>query len=87
MEKGLNNGEVEDNLEQDLPSVDQEQELNDADILGCNNDEVMNHVENIDEIVCNAEKHANAGYNNGELAKYRKLIDDSKKPFYPGCDV
>jgi hypothetical protein len=24
-------------------------------------------------------------YSNGELAKYKKMIEDSKKPFYHGC--
>jgi hypothetical protein len=40
-------------------------------------------VHNIDEMVHNVEKHGDDDqYSNGELAKYKKMIEDSKKPFY-----
>jgi hypothetical protein len=43
-------------------------------------------VHNIDEIVRNVERHGNDDqYSNGELAKYKKMIEDSKKPFYHDC--
>jgi hypothetical protein len=43
-------------------------------------------VHNIDEIIHNVERHDNDDqYNNGELTKYKKMIEDSKKPFYHGC--
>jgi hypothetical protein len=43
-------------------------------------------VHNIEEMVRNVERHGNDDqYSNGELAKYKKMIEDSKKPFYHGC--
>jgi hypothetical protein len=43
-------------------------------------------VHNIEEMVHNVERHVNDDqYNNGELAKYKKTNEDSKKPFYHGC--
>jgi hypothetical protein len=45
-------------------------------------------VDNIEEMVHNVERHADDDqYSNGELAKYRKMIEDSNKPFYDGCAV
>jgi hypothetical protein len=42
-------------------------------------------VHNIEEMVRNVERHGdNDQYNNGELAKYKKMIEDSKKPLYHG---
>jgi hypothetical protein len=35
-------------------------------------------VHNIEVVVRNVEKH-------GELAKYKKMVEDSKKSFYHGC--
>jgi hypothetical protein len=41
---------------------------------------------NIDEMVCNVERHGDDDqYSNDKLAKYKKMIDDSKMPFYHGC--
>jgi hypothetical protein len=43
-------------------------------------------VHNIEKMVCNVERHGDDDqYNNGKLAKYKKMIEDSKKPFYHGC--
>jgi hypothetical protein len=43
-------------------------------------------VHNIEEMVHNDERHGgNDHYNNGELVKYKKMIEDSKKPFYHSC--
>jgi hypothetical protein len=42
-------------------------------------------VHNIEEMVRNVEKHGDDDqYSNDELAKYKKIIEDSKKPFYHG---
>jgi hypothetical protein len=38
-------------------------------------------------MVCNVERHTDDEYINGELAKYKKMIEDSKKSFYHGCAV
>jgi hypothetical protein len=43
-------------------------------------------VHNIEEMVRNVERHGDDVQNsNGKLAKYMKMIEDSKKPFYHGC--
>jgi hypothetical protein len=43
-------------------------------------------VHNIEEMVHNDERHGgNDHYNNGELVKYKKMIEDSKKSFYHSC--
>jgi hypothetical protein len=43
-------------------------------------------VVNTEEMVRNVGRHGNDDqYSNGELAKYKKMIEDSKKPFYHGC--
>jgi hypothetical protein len=44
-------------------------------------------VHNIEEMVCNVERLTDDEYNNEELAKYKKMIEDSKKPFYHSCAV
>jgi hypothetical protein len=43
-------------------------------------------VHNIEEMVCNVERHDDDDqHNNDELAKYKKMIEDFKKPFCHGC--
>jgi hypothetical protein len=43
-------------------------------------------VHNIEEMVRNVERHGDDDqYSNGELAKFKKMIEDSKKPLYHGC--
>jgi hypothetical protein len=43
-------------------------------------------VHNIVEMVCNVERHGDDDqYSNDELAKYKKMIKDSKAPFYHAC--
>jgi hypothetical protein len=43
-------------------------------------------VHSIDEMVRNIERHDDDDqYSNGEPEKYKKMIEDSKKPFYHGC--
>jgi hypothetical protein len=43
-------------------------------------------VVNTEEMVRNVGRHGNDDrYSNGELAKYKKMIEDSKKLFYHGC--
>jgi hypothetical protein len=43
-------------------------------------------VHNIEEMVRIIERHGNDDqYSNSELAKYKKMIEDSKKPLYHGC--
>jgi hypothetical protein len=45
-------------------------------------------VHNIEEMVRNVERHDDDDwYSKDELGKYKKMVDDSKKPFYHGCAV
>jgi hypothetical protein len=45
-------------------------------------------VHNIEEMVRNIERHGDDDqYSNNKLAKYKKMIEDSKKPLYHGCMV
>jgi hypothetical protein len=43
-------------------------------------------VHNIEEMVRNVERYGDDDqYSNDKLAKYKKMIEDSKKPLYHGC--
>jgi hypothetical protein len=45
-------------------------------------------VHNIEVMIRNVKRHSDDDqYSNGELAKYKKMIKDSNKPFYHGCAV
>jgi hypothetical protein len=40
----------------------------------------------IEEMVRNVERHGSDDqYSNDEFVKYKKMIEDSKKPLYHGC--
>jgi hypothetical protein len=75
-------------LEREIPTSvieDHDDDVNETDILGFTDDNIEFQVHNIDEMVCNIERHDNDDqYSNGELAKYKK-IEDSKKTLYHGC--
>jgi hypothetical protein len=75
-------------LEREVPTGVEEDhdDVNNADILGFTDDDIKFQVHNIEEMVRNVERHGDDDqYSNGELAKYKKMIKDSKKPFYLGC--
>jgi hypothetical protein len=75
-------------LEREIPtSVKKDHDdVNDVDILGFTDDDIELHVYNIEEMVRNAVRHGDDDqYSNGEPAKYKKMIKDSKKSFYHGC--
>jgi hypothetical protein len=62
--------------------------MNEADILGLTDDDIVFQVHNIEEMVHIVERHGDGDqYSNDELAKYKKMIEDSKKSFYYGCAV
>jgi hypothetical protein len=86
-EVGLNEAEMREEVPTD--GVEEEDDdVNEADILKLSNVDIVSQVDNIDEMVRNVERHANNDqYNNGELAKYKKMIEDSNKSFYDGCAV
>jgi hypothetical protein len=85
----MNNLDTMDSyMENEAPtSVEEEQDdVNEVDILGLTDDDIEFQVHNIEDMVRNIEKHGdNDQYSNGELAKYKKMIEDSKKSFYHGC--
>jgi hypothetical protein len=88
-EEGLNEVEMRDSyMERDvLTGVEKDHDdVNEADILGFTDDDIEFEVHNVEEMVCNVERHVDDyQYNNGKLAKYKKMIEGSKKPFYHGC--
>jgi hypothetical protein len=75
-------------LEREVPTG-VEEDHNDVfktNILGFIDDDIEFQVHNIDEMVCNDERHGDDDqYINDELTKYKKMIEDSKKPFYHDC--
>jgi hypothetical protein len=75
-------------LEREVPTGVEEDhdDVNEADILGFTNDDIEFQVHNIEEIIHNVERHVDDDqYSNDELTKYKKMIEDSKKPFHHGC--
>jgi hypothetical protein len=75
-------------LEREVPTgvKKDHDDLNETDILGFTDDDIKFQVHNIEEMVRNVERHGDDDqYSNGELAKYKKMIEDSKKLFYHGC--
>jgi hypothetical protein len=67
---------------------EEDDDVNEADILRLNDDDIVSRVDNIKEMVRNVERHTDDDqYSNGELAKYKKMIEDSNKPFYDDCAV
>jgi hypothetical protein len=75
-------------MEGDIPTGVEEDhdDLNKADILGFTDDDIEFQVHKIEEMAHNIERHGdNDQYSNDELAKYKKMIKDSKKSFYHGC--
>jgi hypothetical protein len=72
-------------LERETPiCVEEEHDnVNEADILGSTNDDIEFQVHNIENMIYNVERHHDDDqYINGELEKYKKMIEDSKKRFY-----
>jgi hypothetical protein len=89
-EEGLNEVEMRDSyLEREVPTgvkEDHDDDVNESDILGFTDDDIEFQVHNIEEMVCNVERHGDDDqYSNSELAKYKKMIKDSKKPLYHCC--
>jgi hypothetical protein len=88
-EEGLNEAEMRDSyFERKVPTCVEENhddDVNKPDILGFTDDDIEFQMHNIEEMILNVETHGNDDqYHNGELAKYMKIIKDSKKPLYHG---
>jgi hypothetical protein len=88
-EEGLNEAEMRDSyLEREVPTSVKEDhdDVNEVDILGFTDDDIEFQVHNIEELVRNVERHGDDNqYSNSELAKYKKMTEDSKKSFYHVC--
>jgi hypothetical protein len=67
---------------------DEDDDVNETDILRLSDNDIVSRVDNIEEMVHNVERDTDDDqYSNGELAKYKKMVEDSNKPFYDGCVV
>jgi hypothetical protein len=90
-EEGINEAEMRDSyLEREVHTGVEEDhdDVNEADILWFTDDDIGFQVHNKEEMVRNVERHGNNDqYSSGELAKYKKMIKDFKKPMYHGCAV
>jgi hypothetical protein len=70
----------------DIGVEEEHDNANEIDILGLTDDDIEFQVHNIEEMVNNMKRHDDDDqYSNDELAKYKKMIIYSKKPFYHGC--
>jgi hypothetical protein len=75
-------------LERELPiGVEEDHDdVNKTYILGFTDNDIEFQVHNIEEMIRNVERHGDDDqYSNGELVKYKKIIEGSKKSFYHGC--
>jgi hypothetical protein len=75
-------------LEMEFPTGVEEDhdDMNKIDILGFTDDDIEFQVQNIEDMVRNVERHGDDDqYRNDEFAKYKKMIEISKKLFYHGC--
>jgi hypothetical protein len=88
-EEGLNEAEMRDSyLERKVHTGVEEdhEDVNEADILGFNDDDIEFQVHNIEEMIRNIERLGDDDqYSNGKLAQYKNMIEDSKKSFYHVC--
>jgi hypothetical protein len=82
-EEGFNEAEMSDSyMEREVPtSVEEDHDdVNEANILGFTDDDIEFLVYNIEDMVRSVERHGDDDqYSNGELAKYKKKIKDSKR--------
>jgi hypothetical protein len=86
-EVGLNKVEMREEVPTDGVR-EEDDDVNEADILRLSDVDIMSRVDNIEEMVHNVERHADDDqYSNDEVAKYKKMIEDSNMPFYDGCAV
>jgi hypothetical protein len=59
-EEGLNKVEIDSYLEREIPTgveEDHDDDVNEPDILGFTDDDIEFQVHNIEEMVCNVERH------------------------------
>jgi hypothetical protein len=88
-EEGLNEEDMMDSyMEREVPTSIKEDhdDVNRVDILGFTDDDIDFQVHNIEDMICNIKRHGDDDqYSNGELVKYKKIIEDPKKSFYHGC--
>jgi hypothetical protein len=67
-------------LEREVPpgiEKDHDDDVNEPGILGFTDDDIEFQVHNIEKMVRNVERYGDDDqYNNGELTKYKKIIED-----------
>jgi hypothetical protein len=86
-EVGLNEAEMREGVPTD-DVEEEDDEVNEADTLRLSDVDIVPRVDNIEEMVRNVERHADDDQcNNDKLPKYKKMIEDSNKPFYDDCAV
>jgi hypothetical protein len=55
-------------------------DMNEADILGFTDDDIVFQVHNIERMIHNVDRHNDDDqYSNGKIVKYKKMIEDSKR--------
>jgi hypothetical protein len=76
-------------LEREVPTGVEEvhdDDVNKTDILRLTSDDIEFQVHNKEDRVHNVERYDDDDqYSNSKLTKYKKMVEDSKKPFYHGC--
>jgi hypothetical protein len=76
-------------LEREVPTgveEDHDNDVNELVILRFTDDDIKFQVHHIEEMVRNVERHGDDDqYSNVELGKYKKMIEDLKKPLYHCC--
>jgi hypothetical protein len=86
-EVGLNEAEMREEVPTDGVK-EEDDDVNETDILRLSDDSIISRVDNIEEMVHNVERCADDDqHSNDELVKYKKMTEDSNKPFYDGCAV
>jgi hypothetical protein len=77
-EEGINEADVRDSyMERGVPTGVEEDhdDVNEIDILGFTDDDIVFQVHNIEEMVCTIKRHDDDDqYSNSELAKYKKCL-------------
>jgi hypothetical protein len=59
------------------------EDITDQEVTGFNDGELLQCVHNVDQILRDVEFQL--VYTTSELARLKQFIEDSNKPFYPGC--
>jgi len=61
----------------------QPEEMTDQEVTGFNYDDLLPHVNNVDQMLRDVEFQGM--YTSSKLSRLKQFVEDSKKPLYPGC--